>query len=337
MDLPSEYRAGEANPDDANAKGQKRRPKGSKSQKSAPAQFQGQPQYNFQDFGGQQQNPYMQNPGQPDMFYGGQGYDQNAYGNQMSGMPQFPGQQYLNDPMANMAMQYGSQLAGQGKDIVNKNVEKYLAPSKLKYYFAVDTTYVGKKLGLLAFPYTHSDWSIHYNQDEPIAPRYEINAPDLYIPAMAFVTYVLVAGMVLGIQERFTPEQLGVQASSALVWVVIELVAMTLSLYIMQLNTELKYLDIIAYCGYKFVGMTFCLLAGASMGTMAYYCVLLWFCVALVFFLMRTLKVQVLPHQDNDSVTRGNKRSLYLILSISLAQPLLMWWLTSYVMMYKKV
>ena len=35
-------------------------------------------------------------------------------------------------------------------------LEKYAATSKLKYYFAVDTTYVGKKLGLLLFPFTHS-------------------------------------------------------------------------------------------------------------------------------------------------------------------------------------
>lgn len=35
-------------------------------------------------------------------------------------------------------------------------LEKYVATSKLKYYFAVDTAYVGKKLGLLIFPYTHS-------------------------------------------------------------------------------------------------------------------------------------------------------------------------------------
>jgi hypothetical protein len=33
--------------------------------------------------------------------------------------------------------------------------EKYMSQSKLKYYFAVDTAYVGKKLGLLVFPYTH--------------------------------------------------------------------------------------------------------------------------------------------------------------------------------------
>ena len=41
---------------------------------------------------------------------------------QQFGGEQFPGQQILNDPMANMAMQYGTSLAGQGKDIVHKNV-----------------------------------------------------------------------------------------------------------------------------------------------------------------------------------------------------------------------
>ena len=35
-------------------------------------------------------------------------------------------------------------------------VEKYVSTSKLKYYFAVDTTYVGKKLGLLLFPFAHT-------------------------------------------------------------------------------------------------------------------------------------------------------------------------------------
>ena len=46
------------------------------------------------------------------------------------------------------------------------------------------------------------DWSVRYNQDEPVAPRYEINAPDLYIPVMAFVTYILLAGVILGTQNR---------------------------------------------------------------------------------------------------------------------------------------
>ena len=33
-----------------------------------------------------------------------------------------PGQQILNDPMANMAMSYGHNLAGQGREYVQQNV-----------------------------------------------------------------------------------------------------------------------------------------------------------------------------------------------------------------------
>ncbi|XP_071162495.1 protein YIF1B-like isoform X1 [Mytilus edulis] len=274
----------------------------------------------------------MQQPPPPQYGYGpppGQGnYDPNAF----AGMP---GSQILNDPMANMAMQYGSSLADQGKDYVNKNLEKYVATSRLKYYFAVDTAYVGKKLGLLLFPFTQSDWSIKYNSDEPVQPRFELNAPDLYIPSMAFVTYVLVAGIVLGTQNRFTPEQLGIQASSAFVWLIIELVVIMISLYIMNVNTNLKYTDVIAYCGYKFVGMIFALIAGLVFLANGYYCVLLWFGITISVFLIRTLRVQLLSQTADDGFSRGSKRSWYLILSISLLQPLMMWWLTSHIMFHR--
>lgn len=35
-------------------------------------------------------------------------------------------------------------------------LDRFIPISKLKYYFAVDTVYVGKKLGLLVFPYMHN-------------------------------------------------------------------------------------------------------------------------------------------------------------------------------------
>ena len=61
----------------------------------------------------------------------------------------------FSDPVASMAVKYGSSLADQGKDYVTQNVDKWFALSKLKYYFAVDTTYVAKKLTLLAFPFRY--------------------------------------------------------------------------------------------------------------------------------------------------------------------------------------
>lgn len=107
-------------------------------------------------------------------------------------------------------------MADTGKTIVKQGLDKYVPISRMKYYFAVDTKYVISKLGLLFFPFMHSvsnkllnvlflsidilkDWSIKYEQEgNPVQPRYEINAPDLYIPTMAYFTFILVSGLVLG-------------------------------------------------------------------------------------------------------------------------------------------
>lgn len=98
------------------------------------------------------------------------------------------------------------------------------------------------------------DWAIKYNPDEPVQPRYELNAPDLYIPAMAFVTYVLVGGVSLGLQERFSPELLGIQASTALVWAILEVLVIWVTLYVMNIQTKLSTFDIVAFSFYKYVG-----------------------------------------------------------------------------------
>lgn len=72
---------------------------------------------------------------------------QNAFPNQFS---------MLQQPVVqDMALQYGQQLADQGKQIVQMQAEKYFHLSNLKYYFAVDNNYVVKKLILLLFPFHH--------------------------------------------------------------------------------------------------------------------------------------------------------------------------------------
>lgn len=58
---------------------------------------------------------------------------------------------------------------------------------------------------------------------------------------------------------RFTPEVLGMQASSALVWLIIEVLAILLTTYITNIHTALRKLDLIAFCGYKYVGWDYIL------------------------------------------------------------------------------
>ncbi|XP_036440731.1 protein YIF1B isoform X2 [Colossoma macropomum] len=241
------------------------------------------------------------------------------------------GQSLLSDPMSNLAMAYGSSLASQGKEMMDKNLDRFIPISKLKYYFAVDTVYVGKKLGLLVFPYMHENWEVSYQQDTPVAPRFDVNAPDLYIPAMAFITYILVAGLALGTQNRFSPEILGMQASSALVWLIIEVLAVLLSLYLVTVNTDLTTIDLVAFSGYKYVGMIVGVLAGLLFGKMGYYLTLLWCCASIFVFMIRTLRLKILSEAAAEGVlVRGAKNQLrmYLTMAIAAAQPVFMYWLT---------
>ncbi|XP_048024639.1 protein YIF1B isoform X1 [Megalobrama amblycephala] len=243
----------------------------------------------------------------------------------------YPGQALLSDPMSNLAMAYGSSLASHGKEMMDKNLDRFIPISKLKYYFAVDTVYVGKKLGLLVFPYMHENWEVSYQQDTPVAPRFDINAPDLYIPVMGFITYVLVAGLALGTQNRFSPEILGIQASSALVWLIIEVLAVLLSLYLVTVNTDLTTIDLVAFSGYKYVGMIVGVVAGLLFGRTGYYLSLLWCCISIFVFTIRTLRLKILSEAAAEGrLVRGAKNQLrmYLTMAIAAAQPVFMYWLT---------
>ncbi|XP_071979552.1 protein YIF1B [Engystomops pustulosus] len=260
-------------------------------------------------------------PGPPGMEY-------HNHGSPALGIPT---QAFLSEPMSNFAMAYGSSLATQGKEMVDKNIDRIIPVNKLKYYFAVDTVYVGKKIGLLLFPYMHQDWEVRYQQDIPVAPRFDVNAPDLYIPVMAFITYILVAGLALGTQNNFSPEILGMQASSALAWLIVEVFAVLLSLYLVTVNTDLTTVDLVAFSGYKYVGMISGVLSGLLFGKTGYYIVLSWCCISIVFFMIRTLRLKILSEAAAEGVlVRGarNQLRMYLTMAIAAVQPLFMYWLT---------
>lgn len=240
----------------------------------------------------------------------------------------------FSDPMASAAMMYGSSLANTGKDMVNKEISRFMSVNKLKYFFAVDTRYVLKKLMILLFPYTHQDWEVRYHRDTPLTPRQDVNAPDLYIPTMAFITYILLAGMALGIQKRFSPEVLGLCASTALVWLVIEVLVMLLSLYLLTVHSDLSTFDLIAYSGYKYVGMIFTVFCGLIFGSDAYYVALAWSSCALMCFIVRSLKMKILPSISSDTMGTGPSAKpqfrLYITVATAVFQPIIMYWLTSH-------
>ena len=86
--------------------------------------------------------------------------------------------------------------------------------------------------------------------------------------------------------HRFTPEHLGITASSLLAWLLAEVLLIWLCLYLLAVNSHLRWLDIIAYCGYKYVCMIVTVTGGMVGGTYGYYGTLGYTALAIAYFLV---------------------------------------------------
>lgn len=117
------------------------------------------------------------------------------------------------------------------------------------------------KLFLVLFPWRHKPWSrkqsIGPNGQEGwfLPPRDDLNSPDMYIPLMALVTYILLSTMMAGLQGAFNPELLGYTATYAFFVVFVEILLLKFGCYILSISNESQLLDLVAYSGYKFVGV----------------------------------------------------------------------------------
>ena len=93
---------------------------------------------------------------------------------------------------------------------------------------------------------------------------------------------------------RFTPEQLGLTASSLLAWLLAEVLIIWLCLYLLAVNSQLKWLDLIAFCGYKYVCMVVSIGLGLLAGIYGYYGGLVYTAVSIAYFLVSSEEIILL-------------------------------------------
>jgi len=127
-------------------------------------------------------------------------------------------------------------------------------------YFAVSTDYVLNKLKLILFPYTYhgsyqrASLQITEQGDVYPPPRADINAPDLYIPSMGFITYIVICAMVSGFSGEFSPNILGIVGTWAGFAFAFDVAVLWVIFYLLLKNSRpLK--ECMAFCGYVFVGV----------------------------------------------------------------------------------
>eukprot|EP00903_Cladosiphon_okamuranus_P012030 g11295.t1 len=197
----------------------------------------------------------------------------------------------------------------------------------LKVYFTVDNRYVLKKLKALLLAVLKKDWfrlpSEDEVKDDQGRPKFErpvadANAPDLYVPLMSFITFVLVTGYAKGSSGagKFSPEDLTEVTSSCVILQLLEVLLIRLGLYL--LNSPAVVLDLVAYTGYKYVGLCINMTLGICLGKTAYYVALLWTGSMASFFMFKTMA---------HTVPTGSASREIMILGFAALQLLSMWWL----------
>lgn len=150
---------------------------------------------------------------------------------------------------------------------------RYVSIPALKHYFNVSNSYVLNKVGLVLFPWRHKPWSrqqarMATNATGPdgqivqqqyssmfLPPRDDLNSPDMYIPVMAVVTYILLSVLLAGFRGDFHPELLGSVTTTSIAVIIFEILCLKMAMYILSINNDSQLLDLVAYSGYKFVGI----------------------------------------------------------------------------------
>ncbi|KAF2773689.1 YIF1-domain-containing protein [Teratosphaeria nubilosa] len=263
-------------------------------------------------------------------------------------MPGAPYMDFMRDPTAQMGMHMGQQAMKVGQEYVEQNINRFVNVTTLKHYFNVSNRYVLTKLYLVLFPWRHRPWS-RTSQPAPastaayLPPREDVNAPDMYIPLMAFVTYILLSTLIAGLNGKFEPQLLGITFSNASVIIILELVVLWLGRYFLNINSESQIYDLVAYSGYKFVGVivTIAIAAivngGKGTGGWVGWVVFGYTFLANAFFLLRSLKYVLLPTDNtpnNPNVqviarSQRSRRTNFLFVYSYLVQFVFMWWLSA--------
>ncbi|KAG0274797.1 hypothetical protein BGZ95_009465, partial [Linnemannia exigua] len=231
--------------------------------------FDQQQQQQGGGYGGSPRNQFMSPQQHHQTPQHQQQHHQQQQQQQQPGLPAFPFN--FNDGTTQLGMQFGRSAMTAGQEYVEANLNRWVNRAALQPYFNVSNSYVVNKLKLLVFPWRHKLWTRLLKRSETtgetigyLSPRDDINAPDMYIPVMAFVTYVLLVALSAGVASgdkvskdanKFSPEMLGPTASSALAVIFLEFIIIKLCVYVLNITSDVPILDLLAYSGYKFVGI----------------------------------------------------------------------------------
>jgi len=236
----------------------------------------------------------------------------------------------VNPALMGTATMIGAQLINteQAKQVQGM-LSKYVPESLqgIQTYFKVTHVFVLNKFKFLFFPFRYiaAGSSGRGITDEQARP-------DLYVPLMAYITYILFYSLNKGVHQRFQPEILSSCATFGAVMLMLEVLAGSLGFFLVG-TQNIAMLDLVSYSGYKYVPLVLWLslcMVGAC-DSYGYYLFFVYFsaCAAISLFVLlnRVEPAKTGMGQDlgmrNSSVMHWN-----VIIALTCAQVGLFWLLT---------
>jgi len=232
-----------------------------------------------------------------------------------------------------MAMNYLGNTASATTAVASSHL------AQLRYYFDVNNSYVTQKLKVLALPFRHKEWERTVGAHGALEPpARDVNAPDLYLPSMAYITYILVVGFVMGAGGTFTPDVLGITASAGLMIVLLEVSIIKLVFYLVQ-GARIPFLELCSCSGYKFLGANLALAAKHVVCPEAGWAAMTLGGASIGTFMVKTLRQAITAGTGGFTpgfMTEGmgspgrkeqKKKQNYSLYAVAVAQLPLLWWL----------
>lgn len=137
----------------------------------------------------------------------------------------------------------------------NKNIlSKYIFSQTLKNYYNIDQNFLLKKLKFVMLPFLNQKKT---NIFETSPKKNSITKPELYIPTMALISFVLIVCLNLILKgENLNTNEIFEKVCNCLIMTFLEACICKLCFRIV-FNISVPLLDLVSYCSYKYVGLVF--------------------------------------------------------------------------------
>ncbi|KRX05175.1 hypothetical protein PPERSA_06809 [Pseudocohnilembus persalinus] len=262
----------------------------------------------------------------------------NFQNNQQFGQQQFQqGQQANTNPFGDiMGNQFVQNVAkNQLQGFISKApLNTDFLTSKLfsqenKYYFNVDSKYVLNKLRIILLPFIEKGewgkstsidcWGSNEESGETdqhqgfASPVNNVHAPDLYLPFMGLITFILISCLSVGIGDDFTPSIIQNNLSKCLFISLLEIFLFKIGFFIANLKSGTfleSSLDLASHLNYRYINLTIILILNLVMGGIITFIVLIYLFGSSAFFVYKTLM-----RYSNDQEEK--RKVIYILAGIS--------------------